>query len=166
MENSLRLKIIIGSLVLFLVSVFIVWSQHRANTVVLGEIKGNDLSDIDLDLEVDELLDYDENTPLVLNESGEMVPARRPRLTGVTFDTVYTCPSGENFLTQYDIGANALVLVLPNEETYVLPQSVTTVGARYAKWDDSVVFYEEAGEASVEKGGTTILDACVGRVDL
>ena len=157
MSTDLRIKLLSGVLIVLTVAVAVFFWQQRPDTVTLGELSG-------VTAQAPLLFDEpepDPDAPLVLSETGEMVPAPTPRIIGDTIDTQYECPGGEQFMTGYDLSTNALLLTLPDGTQHVLPQAVTTSGARYAKWDDSVVFLEEAGSAGVIIDEEPILRDCV-----
>ena len=158
MSTDLRIKLLSGVLIVLTVAVAVFFWQQRPDTVTLGELSGAAAQDT---LWLDEQGEADPDAPLVLNETGEMVPARTPRIVGDTIDTQYECPTGEIFTTGYDLSTNALLLTLPDDTEYVLPQAVATSGARYAKWDDSVIFFEEAGSAEVVVDDELIFQDCV-----
>ncbi len=99
-------------------------------------------------------------TPSVLYEDGEMRPyTAQP--SGEIVQTTYDCPNGDMFTTSYDLGSNEITLETDARDVYVLPQAVSETGARYATFDGSVVFYEEAGAASVEVDGEMLHVDCV-----
>ncbi len=145
MSTDLRIKLLSGVLIILTLAFALFFWQQRPDTVTLGTL--SDEGEMALpSFEEDEL---DPDAPLVLSETGEMVPARTPRIAGETFDTTYECQADRSFTTGYDLQSNALLLTLSDGTEHILPQAVSTSGARFAKWDESVIFYEEAGAASV-----------------
>ena len=99
-------------------------------------------------------------SPAVLYEDGEMRPyTSRP--SGQVIHTTYDCPNGDMFITNYDLGSNEITLETDARDVYVLPQSVSEEGARYAMFDGSVIFYEEAGTATVIVNDELLHEACV-----
>ncbi len=104
------------------------------------------------------------DTPLVMTETGEMVAEVALAPSGEVIEYTFACPDGKTFSTSYDFGSNALTLKLEGDVTYVLPQAVSASGARYALVDESVVFWEHQGKATVEVGGTAVHQECVAQV--
>ena len=98
---------------------------------------------------------------LVLDETGKMVAETPLEASGEVIAYTFSCPDGKTFSTSYDLGSNALTLLLEGDMAYVLPQAVSASGARYATADESVVFWEHQGEAKVEMNGAVLHEGCV-----
>ena len=156
MTNVQRNALLLAGSGLLVLAMLLFWSSQR-DVVRLGQIQT--IADEVILPESEPV----EGAPLVLNEVGEMVPAQVPQLTGETVDAEYTCPDSATFSTAYDIGANAIILTLSDGRDCILPQALSTTGARYAKWDESVIFYEEAGAAQVIIDDEILHEDCVGR---
>lgn len=145
MNTDLRIKLLSSVLIVLTLAAALFFWQQRPSTVTLGAVGGERVLDIPGFTEAEP----DPDAPLVLSETGEMVPARTPRITGETIDTIFACLDGRQFTTGYDMTSNALRLTLSDGTEHILPQATAATGARYAKWDESVIFYEEAGAATV-----------------
>jgi len=53
--------------------------------------------------------------------------------------------------------------VLPHDERVSLPRAISGSGARFAKEDDSLVFWTKGDTAFVEEHGQTTIDGCVAK---
>ena len=157
MSLDLRMKLLSGVLSVLTIAIAIFFWQQRPDMVTLGELSGA----LDQDMYWFDESEPDLEAPLILSETGELVPARTPRIVGDTIDTQYECPNREQFTTGYDPVTNALLLTLPDGAEHILPQAVATSGALYAKWDESVIFFEEAGSAEVLIDNQLIFEDCV-----
>jgi membrane-bound inhibitor of C-type lysozyme len=99
---------------------------------------------------------------MVVDESGQLIERAPLPESGEKLEYQFTCADGKTFITSYDLGSNALTLILSPEVSHVLPQEVTPVGARFSAIDGQVVFFEETGKARVELNGTVAYEDCVG----
>ncbi len=106
------------------------------------------------------LRDTTSPNPPVLYEDGEERPYERPEPSGNVIQTTYDCPNGDMFITEYDTGSNDITLETDDRTVYILPQIVSEAGARYAKFDGSVEFYEEDGRATVTVDGEPLHEDC------
>lgn len=101
-----------------------------------------------------------DRTGLVMNDRGEYVEYERMEPSGNTLDTVFVCPDGSSFTTSYDFGSNELTVTLEDRTEYVLPQTPSAEGARYATIDGSVVYLEQSGAAELVVNGETRYEGC------
>lgn len=66
----------------------------------------------------------------------------------------------QSFLISYDQSSDHALLDMGGKE-YELNRAVSGSGARYTNDDESVVFWEHAGEAMIEVNGVTIIEHAV-----
>ncbi len=85
---------------------------------------------------------------MFLDEQGQMSTENQLVATGDTFDAEYTCEDEVTFMTRYNFGVNTLTVEV-NDTEFELEQKVDQLGARYGTRDDSVVFYEAEGVATL-----------------
>lgn len=102
-----------------------------------------------------------DRTGLVMNDRGEYVEYERMEPSGNTIETVFACPSGTTFTTSYDFGSNELTVILEDRTEYALPQTPSADGARYATIDESIVYFEQGGEAGLTINGEERFSACM-----
>ena len=71
----------------------------------------------------------------------------------------FVCPSGNEIKISYHEKSDSASLFVEGEK-YELNRVVSASGARYANDDETVVFWEHQGKASVEVDGETIYKEC------
>jgi membrane-bound inhibitor of C-type lysozyme len=71
----------------------------------------------------------------------------------------FVCSGGEKIMAEF---YDRLVRIeLSRERLYLLPQTISGSGARYANKDESLVFWNKGDSAFIEEMGTTTLSGCV-----
>ena len=71
----------------------------------------------------------------------------------------FVCPSGNEIKISYHEKSDSASLFVEGEK-YELNQVISASGARYANADETVVFWEHQGKATVEIDGETIYKEC------
>jgi membrane-bound inhibitor of C-type lysozyme len=72
---------------------------------------------------------------------------------------IFSCPSGDEIKIIYD-NKNNEAIILFHEQKYVLQRAISGSGARYANDDESIVFWEHHGEATLEIDGAIVAKSC------
>jgi membrane-bound inhibitor of C-type lysozyme len=73
---------------------------------------------------------------------------------------IFSCPSGDEIKIRYDNKNNEAILLF-REQRYILQRVISGSGARYANNDESIVFWEHHGEATLEVDGEIVAQSCL-----
>ncbi len=101
------------------------------------------------------------DSSMILNESGELVERAPLEPSGQTIDNKFNCADGKSIITKYDLGSNALTVIISPEVSYVLPQDITPDGAKYSTVDGSIIYTENNGQATLTEQGQVTYRECV-----
>lgn len=78
----------------------------------------------------------------------------------------FTCGDGKSITaTFYPTDDTFVDLVLSDDRSISVPRAMSASGARYAREDESFVFWNKGNTAFVTESGTTTFDDCVTEVD-
>lgn len=72
---------------------------------------------------------------------------------------IFSCPSGDEIKIRYDNKKDEAILLF-REQRYILQKVLSGSGARYANNDESIVFWEHHGEATLEVDGEIVAQSC------
>lgn len=72
---------------------------------------------------------------------------------------IFFCPSGDEIQIRYNNQNNEAIIFF-REQRYVLRRVISGSGARYANHDESIVFWEHHGQATLEVDGKIVAQDC------
>lgn len=71
----------------------------------------------------------------------------------------FTCSTGPDLKIAYSVEGDRATLLF-DEEEYQLQRAVSGSGARYTNSDESIIFWEHQGEATLEIDGSLVAEGC------
>jgi membrane-bound inhibitor of C-type lysozyme len=87
---------------------------------------------------------------------GQKVEEIAPEITDYF---IFSCPSGDELKIRYD-NQNNEAIILFHDQKYILQRAISGSGARYVNDDESIVFWEHHGEATLEVDGEIVAKSC------
>jgi membrane-bound inhibitor of C-type lysozyme len=88
-----------------------------------------------------------------------MEPRSEEINSGTTDYFIFSCPSGDEIKIIYD-NKNNETIILFSEQRYVLQRAISGPGTCYTNDDESIVFWEHHGEATLEVDGEIVAQSC------
>lgn len=98
-------------------------------------------------------------TVFLLTNQKETSPENNTDPSGMIDYITFSCPSGKDIKINYDDDISKATVLFKNKE-YNLQRARSASGARYANEDESIVFWEHQGEATLKINGETVAENC------
>ena len=111
---------------------------------------------------------YEEIAGMEATSTGTVVPPAQTPANLVTENIVnsvlFKCDAGKTIQAQFmqnTIGQGSVAIELSDGRDMILPQTLSADGARYARQDESLIFWNKGNTAFIEEGSSTTYQNCV-----
>jgi len=84
---------------------------------------------------------------------------------GNVINAIFVCSDGERIEAVFQTEKRTVDLKLSDGRALALPQTISASGARYAKADESFVFWNKGDTAFIMEDGATTYEGCINRAE-